>query len=129
MAQTDPHRHDQGGGHDDDHEHGLSHVVPVRLLLTVFVLLLGLTWLTVAVTAIDIGRAGNLVIAMGIASVKAALVALYFMHLRWEKPLNVIVAVSSLLFALLFVAITLLDRSEYREDIRWADDGDAEMAQ
>jgi caa(3)-type oxidase subunit IV len=109
--------------HDHD-DHGLSHVTPVRLMITVFVSLLALTWITVAVTTFDLGYAGNIILGMFIASIKATLVALYFMHLRWEKPINVIVATSGLLFALLFVAITLLDRSEYLEDIVWGDDSE-----
>ena len=115
------HAHHQGHDHDD---HGISHVTPVRLLIGVFAALLALTWITVAVTAIDLGYAGNIILGMFIASVKAALVCLYFMHLRWEKPLNVIVAVSSLLFALLFVAITLMDRGQYLDDVVWGDDQD-----
>ena len=108
--------------HHDDHDHGISHVMPVRLLIGVFAALIALTWITVAVTAIDLGYAGNIILGMAIATAKAILVCLYFMHLRWEKPINVIVAASSLLFALLFVAITLMDRSEYRHDIVWGDD-------
>jgi cytochrome c oxidase subunit IV len=119
---TDDH-HD---GHDD---HGLSHVTPVRLMIGVFVTLLALTWITVAVTTIDLGYAGNIILGMFIATIKATLVALYFMHLRWEKPLNVIVATSSLLFALLFVAITLMDRGEYRHDIIWGDVESQEIVQ
>jgi cytochrome c oxidase subunit IV len=119
--------HAQHDGHD--HEHGISHVTPVPLMIGVFVSLLALTWITVAVTAIDLGYAGNIILGMFIATIKATLVALYFMHLRWEKPLNVIVATSSLLFALLFVAITLMDRGEYRQDIIWGDEESQEIVQ
>ena len=60
-------------------------MVPLRVLLTVFVVLLLLTFMTVAATWFDFGG-WALVIALGIATVKASLVALYFMHLRYDQP-------------------------------------------
>jgi hypothetical protein len=39
------------------------------------------------------------------------------MHLRWDRPFNSIVFVSSLLFVSLFISIALLDKSEYENDI------------
>ena len=47
----------------------------------------------------------------GIATIKATLIAVYFMHLRYDKPFNTIVFVSSLLFVGLFLALTLMDLS------------------
>ena len=120
MAEHSTPEHAHPGG--DDHDHGISHVTTVRLMLTVFVALLFLTWVTVAVTNIDLGYAGNIALGMFVATIKATLVALYFMHLRWDKPLHTIVIASGVLFALLFVAITLLDRGQYREDVIWGED-------
>jgi len=108
--------HDAKSDHGS-HEHGYAHVLPVRLLVAVWALLMVLTLVTVAVTAIDLGRSGNLIIAMGIATVKAVAVGLYFMHLRWDKPFNAMVFVSSLLFVSLFISLALLDKSEYEPDI------------
>lgn len=108
--------HDQSG-HHDAHGDGFAHVLPVKLLVGVWALLMVLTVVTVAVTQVDLGRSGNLIIAMGIATVKAAAVGLYFMHLRWDKPFNALVFVSSLLFVSLFISIALLDKSEYEHDI------------
>src|SRR5690606_5197309 len=83
------HAHDNPGhgehGHDD---HGLAHVTPVWLLFTILGILLVLTVLTVSVTAIDLGQQGNLIVAMLIATVKAALVCTFFMHLLWDKKFN-----------------------------------------
>ncbi|MCG8510585.1 MAG: cytochrome C oxidase subunit IV family protein, partial [Rhodospirillales bacterium] len=64
-----------------------AHVVPLSLLAGVFGALLFLTLITVAATWIDLG-ALNVWVAVGIAVVKAAFVALYFMHLRWDSPFN-----------------------------------------
>ena len=44
----------------------------------------------------------NVIIAMLIAGVKASLVALFFMHLRWDRPVNAIVFCSTLFFLGLF---------------------------
>ncbi len=97
------------------------HVVPVPILLAVFAALMGLTYATVAVRGIDLG-AWNLPIAMGIATVKATLVALYFMHLRYDEPLNAILFVIGLLFVALFISLTLLDTITYQPDVGdWAE--------
>ena len=53
---------------------------------------------------IDWGSAmTNVIIAMLIASLKASLVALFFMHLRWDKPMNAIIFCSTLFFLGLFL--------------------------
>ena len=95
------------------HHEQVGHVVPLRLLVTVLVALLVLTVVTVAVTKVDLGKF-NLVIAMVIAALKGSLVLLYFMHLRWDRPFNAVVFVSSLAFVALFIILALLDTSEYQ---------------
>jgi cytochrome c oxidase subunit IV len=105
-------------GHGDNHdEHGLAHVMPIKVLLTVGGTLLFLTAVTVWVTYADLGRSGNLIIAMVIATIKAAMVCAYFMHLRWDKPFNAFVFVTSVAFVGLFITVTLLDKGEYEADI------------
>ena len=100
---------------DSRHPHPeVGHVVPLWLLAGVFIALLGLTWVTVAVTRVDLGTF-NVWIALLIAAAKAALVALYFMHLRWDAPFNALVLVASLLFLAIFISITLSDTFHYRE--------------
>lgn len=98
------------------HEH-VGHVVPMWILVTVAAVLLFMTWLTVAVTAIDFGPALNLVIAMAIAVVKAFLVALFFMHLWWDRPINRIVFLGALFFASIFVGLALMDKETYDPNI------------
>lgn len=99
-------------------EHGLAHVMPLKVLFGVGAALLVLTAVTVWVTYVDLGRTGNLVIAMGIATVKATLVCAYFMHLKYDKSFNALVFLSSILFVALFITITLLDKGEYEADIQ-----------
>ena len=83
------------------------------MLALTAVVLFFLTWLTVFVVNIDLGDA-NIYIAMGIAVVKATFVALYFMHLRWDRQVNSIVFVGSLAAVALFIALAMTDSSEYR---------------
>jgi len=100
--------------HDD---HGLAHTTPVALLTGILAVLMVLTIITVAVTKVDLGGQGNLVVAMVIATIKAALVVTYFMHLRWDKKFHLILFLTSVLFLILFLSISLTDRSEYDHDI------------
>lgn len=100
----------------------VGHVVPLWLLAAVGGVLLVLTWVTVAVTAFDFGPVMNLLIAMLIALVKAVLVALFFMHLWWDRPINMIVFVSALFFVTIFVVLVLMDKGTYKPDVAayWA---------
>lgn len=92
----------------------VGHMVPLRVLLSVCIALLVLTWITVTVSYIHLGQ-WNLWVAMGIASVKALLVVLFFMHLRYDRPFNAIILLGAILFLLIFVGMTLLDSVHYRD--------------
>ena len=98
------------------HPPAVGHVVPARLLGTVLALLLALTFATVAITWVDLGGL-NLWLALGIAVLKASLVALFFMHLRWDRPFNAIVFIASLALVMLFVGIALMDSRQYRPEM------------
>jgi len=97
-------------------EEHLAHIVPAQVLLGVWVALMVLTYLTVGAVKFDLGGL-NLWIALGIATAKATLVALYFMHLRYERGLYVVVFLGALFFVLLFVGLALLDTSAYQPEI------------
>lgn len=100
--------------HGGSHAHE-PHAVPPSVLLGVFAALLVLTGLTVGVTYVDLG-ALNIWIALGIAVVKAALVALYFMHLRYDSPFNGIILIVALVFVVLFIGLAILDTRAYQPD-------------
>jgi cytochrome c oxidase subunit 4 len=104
-------------GHGHDHEHGHVHIMPPGILIAVFVALLVLTFITVAVTRVDLGPL-NIWVAMGVATAKATLVALYFMHLKYDNRFNLLVFLGSFLFVGFFVAITMLDSGQYQPSIR-----------
>jgi|GEM_PF-311933 len=111
-----PHGHD-AHAHGDDHGHGLAHTMPLPLLFGVLGALLALTVATVAVTSIDLGAQGNLVVAMIIATVKAALVCVFFMHLLWDKKFNAVLFLTSVLLLILFLSLTTNDRGEYQHSV------------
>ncbi len=91
----------------------VGHLVPVSTLVATASALLVLTVITVAVRYIDIGEF-NLWVAIGIAVVKAALVACFFMHLRWDRPFNLLVFIGCIIFVILMMAFSVLDTSQYR---------------
>lgn len=113
-----------GGGDHADHadhaDHGVGHVVPIRILVATGLALLVLTVVTVWSAMFDLGEA-NIYVALGIATLKGALVALFFMHLRWDRPFNGIVFVGSLAFVALFLALAMTDTAEYQADLETGD--------
>jgi cytochrome c oxidase subunit 4 len=59
---------------------------------------------------------------MGVATIKASLVALYFMHLRYDSVLNAIIFLIGVAFLGLFLVITMLDTMQYHGDVQqWQD--------
>ena len=103
---------------DPDHAHvGHNvHVVPLWLLSVIFAILMALTLLTVVVTWKDFGYQTNFTIAIAIAIVKGALVGLYFMHLRWDSPVNTLAFCIALLFVGLFIWVGVLDTGQYQRN-------------
>ena len=77
----------------------------VRVYKIVFFALFILTIVTWAVAYLDLGMAGAIAVALLIASVKASLVACYFMHLISEKKLIFLVLGFTMFF---FIGLLLL---------------------
>jgi cytochrome c oxidase subunit 4 len=96
-----------------DAPHPIGHVTSVRLLLTVYFILIVCTVLTYSVSRIDLGQF-NIWAALGIAVFKASLVVLYFMHLRWDSPFNALAIITALVFVSLFIGLALLDSTAYQ---------------
>ena len=84
------------------------HVSSPQQLLGIFAALLALTGLTVGAAQYSFGDL-DVWVALGIAGVKAFLVAAYFMHLRYDKPLNALLLVFSIVVVVLFLGVTLSD--------------------
>ena len=89
------------------HDHH-PHVMSVRANLVVFAILMALLVITVAVAYLDLGPLG-LVIAMLIAGIKAILIVLYFMHVRFGSRIQVVFAFAAFLWLALLILITICD--------------------
>jgi cytochrome c oxidase subunit 4 len=100
---------------EHSHDH-VGHIVPLPILAATFGGLIFLTIVTVTASNIDFG-ALNLWIALLIAGMKASLVVFLFMHLKWDRPLNAVIFISSLLFVILFIGFAMTDTEEYQPDI------------
>jgi cytochrome c oxidase subunit 4 len=94
-----------------------DHVVPLRVYFTVFAALLFLTWLTVAASRFDFGSVAvlgatlplNLIVAVAIAVIKATLVVLYFMHVRYGTSLVGVVVSAAVVWLGILLLLTFGD--------------------
>src|SRR5436309_4481484 len=91
-------------------EHAIppEHIVPKKVYVVIFLILLVLTAVTIVVSLIDLGRI-NAVVALTIAVVKATLVILYFMHLRYSSRLTQVVVAAGVCWMTILFALTLSD--------------------
>ena len=85
-----------------------SHIIPVKTYLAVAAALIVMTALTVAISFIDLG-AFNITVALVIASIKALLVAFFFMHIFWDNKIYLVIFSSGLLFLTVFLTLTMFD--------------------
>jgi cytochrome c oxidase subunit 4 len=85
-----------------------SHIVPARIYFAIFLGLMGLTAITVAVAFVDLGRLND-VVALTIAVIKAVLVVLYFMHVRYSSRLTWLVVGTGFVWLLVLIGFTLSD--------------------
>ena len=85
-----------------------EHVVGKKTYLLVFAALIVLTLTTVGASTIDLGPL-NTVVALVIAICKGALVILFFMHVRYSKPLIGLVVFGSILWLAILIGLTLSD--------------------
>lgn len=83
------------------------HVTPLGYLATFGALLL-LSGITLALSFVHLGR-WSVAIALLIASTKALLVALFFMHLVEQRTTNRLVAVTAIVFVGLLVGLMVVD--------------------
>jgi cytochrome c oxidase subunit 4 len=85
-----------------------EHITPVKVYIAVGISLLILTGLTVTISFIDLGPY-NITIALIIASIKALLVAFFFMHIFWDNKLYLVIFSGALLFLTIFLTLTMFD--------------------
>ena len=99
--------HSVKSGHDDHHD-DVYHVTPFSIYLKVAGALFALTFLTVGAHNLHLG-AFAAPIAFFIATIKAALVMLWFMHLKNENLTNRVVFASGFFFLFLLFIFCVLD--------------------
>ena len=85
-----------------------GHVVPRKVYYAVFAALLVLTAVTTAVAFVDLGP-WNTVVALAIAFLKATLVALFFMHVKYSPRLTQIVVAGGIFWLAILIVLTLSD--------------------
>lgn len=101
----------EGNGHE-----GFAHPMPVWQLIAVFLALIALTVITVYQATLELGNI-ELIASLVIATIKASLVILFFMHMIHDKPLHAILFIGSFIFVALFLGFTLMDAGAYNDAI------------
>ncbi|TWT80977.1 hypothetical protein CA13_24240 [Planctomycetes bacterium CA13] len=113
--------HAVSGDHHEGDGYDFAHPMPLPMLFTVFAILIALTITTVMQASFDFGSY-DVAIVMAIATVKAILVGLFFMHLLYDKPFNLAIFLSSFVFVGLFVILTVSDSRLTSKDFIPVDD-------
>ncbi len=85
-----------------------SHISSYKDHLMVLGILITLTVITVAITSIELS-AFNTAAALLIATIKATIVLLYFMHLRFDQRVYLIMTVLVLALVAVVIGITVFD--------------------
>ena len=85
-----------------------THILPKRTYYTIYVILLMCTYLTWQVAFFDLG-ALNTVAALAIAVFKAAIVVLFFMHVKYGTRLTWVVVIGSVFWLGILLALLFSD--------------------
>ncbi|MBS1852114.1 MAG: cytochrome C oxidase subunit IV family protein [Acidobacteria bacterium] len=86
-----------------------EHISSPKLYVAIWLLLMVCTALTVGAAFIDLGPL-NTIVALGIATLKAVVVVLYFMHVKYtHERMTKAVVVSGFFFLLLLLALSMMD--------------------
>ena len=89
--------------HDDD-----LHILPDRTQFNVYVALIILTAITVAASVKFPGPIG-VGVALVVTPLKASLILMYFMHLKFERPVFVIMFLVAISILAVVMGLTVLD--------------------
>ena len=86
----------------------MHHVVPKSVYFQIFVWLAVLLVVTVAASRIDL-EGWNVPLALGIAAVKATLIVMFFMHVRYGSPLVKLFSMCGFLWLVIMFAFVAAD--------------------
>ena len=98
-------------GHNDTH-----HIVSPATYLGIILTLMALTGITVWAAFVDLGRF-NIVVALAIATCKATLVVLFFMHAKYSPKRTQLVIIAGIFWLAILLFMTMSDyisRVDYR---------------
>ena len=84
------------------------HIVPTKIYYTIFAILMFCTYLTVQIAFMDLGPM-NTIGALVIATFKATIVVLFFMHVKYSTRLTWAVVLGSLFWLAILLALTFGD--------------------
>jgi cytochrome c oxidase subunit IV len=90
------------GGHIEHVEHHL----PKNLYFAIFGALMALTAMTVGLAYVNLGQF-NIVVALAVAILKASLVVMFFMHLKYESHLTKVVLGAGVFWLVLLLGIIM----------------------
>src|SRR5580698_11289278 len=91
----------------DDSPH--EHISSIGSSVVIWIILLICTGLTAAVAFVDLGPA-NTIVALGIATFKAILVVLFFMHVKYtHEKLTGLVIASAIFFLFILLSLSMAD--------------------
>ena len=96
-----------------------EHIVSPKIYLAVFTTLMAGTGMTVWAAFQNFGKF-NIIIALAIATIKATLVVLYFMHARYSPKRTQLVIVCSVFWLAIMLSLTLADYNTRRHEGRLA---------
>lgn len=124
------HNHSSEGSEVQDVVH-THHIIEPIVYIKVFGILVVLFLATLGVALFDLSnrfhwQPANLVIALTIAMAKAAVIVLYFMHVKYSSRLTQVFAVSAMLWLMLMFSFTFADyftRSWFPQPGSWTTPG------
>jgi caa(3)-type oxidase subunit IV len=86
------------------HKHH-HHILPTKVAVSIGAALLFLTVITVWVAGVDLGVL-NFAVAMAVATLKASLVLMFFMNLKYDRAENAVIFLTSVVFLAIFLTLT-----------------------
>ena len=98
----------EGDLHDDDLHDDDLHILPDKTQLNVFVALIALTAITVTASVKYPGQIG-IGVALVVTPLKASLILMYFMHLKFERPVFIIMFLVAISILAVVMGLTILD--------------------
>jgi cytochrome c oxidase subunit 4 len=87
-----------------------EHILPIRVYVYTFLALMALMGLTAYLSTVPMGHDINTFVALLIAAIKATLVLLFFMHLKYESyVISTVVFIAGLFWLIIFFGLTIID--------------------